>query len=59
MADEDDIELRWIEAWNDVYEIVGEQWNVQCQLPDGQIVDPETCRGWLRKMVYAGWAVKV
>lgn len=59
MADEDDIELRWIEAWNDVYEIVGEQWNVQCQLPDGQIVDPETCRGWLQEMVYAGWSVKV
>ena len=59
MAIEDDIEQRWIEAWNDVYEIVGERWDMQCQLPDGQILDAEACRGWLQEMVYAGWFVKV
>ena len=56
MAVEDDIEMRWISAWNDVYEI--EQWDTKCQLPDGQIVDAEACRGWLQEMVYQGWFVK-
>ena len=53
MAVEDDVEMRWIGAWNDVYEIAGEQWDMQCQLPDGQVVNPESCRGWLQK-----WFIK-
>jgi hypothetical protein len=59
MIMEDDVEMRWIHAWNEVYAIVGERWNVQCLLPDGQILDPEACRGWLQEMVYEGWFVKV
>ena len=58
MAIEDDIEMRWVSAWNDVYEIVGERWNVECLLPNGQIVDTEACREWLQEMVYDGWFVK-
>ena len=59
MALEDDIEMRWVDAWNEVYEIAGDRWDVQCLLPDGQVVDAEACRGWLQDQVYAGWFVKV
>ncbi len=59
MAIEDDVEQRWVSAWNDVYEIAAEQWNMQCQLPDGQVVDAETCRSWLQRSVYQDWLVKV
>lgn len=59
MADDDGIEMRWIEAWNDVYEIVGDRWDVKCLLPSGEVVDEEACRGWLQEMVYDGMTVRV
>ena len=59
MAIEDDIEMQWVMAWSDVYEIIGDRWDVRCLLPDGQVVDAEACRGWLQEQVYEGWSVKV
>ena len=59
MAIEDDIEMRWVSAWNDVYEIAGEQWDTKCRLPEGEVVDAETCRHWLQERVYQGCLVQV
>ncbi len=58
MAIEDDIEMRWVNAWNDMYDIVGDRRDVRCLLPNGQVVDTEACRGWLQEQVYEGWSVK-
>lgn len=52
-------EMKWVDAWNDVYEIAGDRWDVQCLMPDGQVVDAETCCGWLQEQVYAGRSVNV
>jgi|GEM_PF-2485469 len=52
-------EMRWIEAWSDLFDIVADRYDVQCLLPDGQIVNVETCQGWLQDAVYKGFLVEV
>jgi hypothetical protein len=52
-------EMRWVDAWNDLYDIIGDRSNVLCQLPDGEIVDVETCKGWLQSSAYEGFELKV
>ncbi|MBE9014529.1 hypothetical protein IQ250_30515 [Pseudanabaenaceae cyanobacterium LEGE 13415] len=59
MATNAEIEERWIEAWNDLFDIVEERWRVSCLLPDGSIVDTETCKGWLQESAYQGYCLKV
>ena len=59
MSGNADIEQRWTDAWSDLYELTGGVYGVQCLLPDGQIVGPEDCKGWLQESVYAGWSVRV
>jgi hypothetical protein len=59
MTSNSEVEMRWINAWSDLYELVGERSSVACLLADGQVVDIETCKGWLQKSVYQGWEVKV
>jgi len=59
MASNADIEIRWVDAWNELYEIVGCQRNVPCQLPDLSFVDIEECKAWLQKSVYEGYLVQV
>lgn len=54
-----DIEMRWVEAWNDLYDLIGKRTNVPCCLDSGQVVDVEACKGWLQESVYQGWEVKV
>ena len=54
-----DIEMRWVDAWNDLYDIVGEQLDVPCQLPDFSVVDVEECKGWLQDSAYEGYHVQV
>ena len=51
--------MRWVQAWNDLYELIGNRTNVPCLLDDGQVVDVEGCKGWLQESVYEGWEVKV
>jgi hypothetical protein len=53
------IEMRWVDAWSDLYEIVGQRWDVRCCLPDGRVVDVEGCKGWLQESVYEGYDVRV
>lgn len=52
-------EERWIEAWNDLFDIVGKRWQVSCLLPDGSITDIETCKSWLQESAYEGYCLKV
>jgi hypothetical protein len=53
------IEMQWIEAWNELYEIIGSCDDVPCLLPDGAIVDVDTCLAWLQDSVYQGYLVSV
>ena len=54
-----DVEMRWVAAWNDLYDIIRNRRNMPCQLPDLSIVSDEECRGWLQDSVYAGYLVHV
>ena len=54
-----EVEMRWVDAWNDLHDIVGDRSDVPCQLPDWSIINVETCRGWLQESVYAGYHVRV
>lgn len=49
-----DREMFWINAWNDLIDIVKDL-SVKCLLPDGQIVDFEQCKGWLQESAYSGY----
>jgi hypothetical protein len=51
--------MRWVEAWNDLFAIVGERWQVNCLLPDGSVVDIDTCQGWLQNSAYQGYYLRV
>ncbi len=57
MASRADLERRWIDAWNDLFDIVGGRTDVPCRLPDGTIVDVEGCKGWLQEQAYSGWQI--
>ncbi len=59
MASNTELEMRWIEAWSDLYELIEQQRNVKCLLPDGRVVDIEECKGWLQDSAYQGWHIKV
>ncbi|MBD2596693.1 hypothetical protein H6G74_20495 [Nostoc spongiaeforme FACHB-130] len=54
-----ELEERWIKAWNDLFDIVGEIYQVNCLLPDGSVVDIETCKGWLQESAYQDYCLKV
>lgn len=62
MASNADIEMRWVDAWSDLFEILGEMPAhpaPRCLLPDGADVDVEECKCWLQDSVYEGFLVKV
>lgn len=59
MTSNEEVEQRWIEAWNDLYELVGDRYDVKCLLPDSGVVDIEECKGWLQNSAYQGWWIKV
>jgi hypothetical protein len=61
MTTNTEIEMRWTDAWNDLFDVVGEaeRWTVNCLLPDGAIVDFEHCQGWLQESAYQGYCLKV
>ena len=52
-------EMRWVDAWNELYDIVRDRYDVPCELPDWSVVDVEACRGWLQESTYAGYHVRV
>ena len=60
----DEIEMRWIDAWSDVYELLKKyhgdvQYGVPCLLPDGRVVDVEECLGWLQESAYDRYYLQV
>lgn len=54
-----EIEMLWVDAWNDMYDIVGKREDYPCVLPDYSCVSAEECRGWLQDSVYEGFDVQV
>ena len=59
MVSNAEIEMRWVDAWNELLAIVADRSDVRCLLPDGQIVNVEICKGWLQDSVYKGFSVEV
>lgn len=59
MPSKTDIEMRWVNAWNDLSDIVRDRRDVPCQLPDYTIVSVEDCKGWLQDSAYDGYEVAV
>lgn len=57
MTSKADIEMRWVNAWNDLYDIMTR--DMPCLLPDGSEVSVERCKGWLQESVYEGYCVEV
>jgi hypothetical protein len=60
----DDVEQQWIEAWNDLYELLKEhhgdvRYGVRCLLPDGRVTDIEECLGWLQDSAYDRYRLTV
>lgn len=54
-----DIEMQWVDAWNAVYDIVGDRRDAPALLPDWSIVALPELLGWLQESVYQGYAVRV
>jgi hypothetical protein len=54
-----ELEMRWVDAWNDLYEIVGGHDGVKCQLSDGLIVSVEECKDWLQESAYEGYSLRI
>jgi hypothetical protein len=58
MSTSSEREMRWIDAWNDMYDIIGMRWQFDCLLPDGSVVDIDTCQGWLQDSAYDDYRLK-
>jgi len=54
MVSNSDMETWWVESWSELYDPIGDRLNVRCLLPDGKVVDVETCKGWIQDTAYAG-----
>ena len=54
-----DLEMRWVNAWNEMYEIVGNRKDAKCRLPDGTVVNVEECESWLQQSAYAGFRLRL
>lgn len=57
--DRADVEMLWVDAWNDLYDIIGTREDFPCVLPDYTRVTAEECRGWLQQSVYDRFDVSV
>ena len=59
-----EIEMRWINAWNEQYDLIlsnhgGVPYGVKCLLPDGRVVNVEECEGWLQDSAYDRYYLQV
>lgn len=50
-------ERAWIDAWNELYELVEGVAGCEFALPDGESADFEACKGWLQRSAYEGFCV--
>lgn len=54
-----DIEMRWVGAWYDLCDLVGNNSSLRCLLPDGVVVDFDGGKAWLQNSVYQGYQITV
>ena len=59
MVSNAEIEMRWVKAWNDLYDIAADRTDFPCLLPDGKVVDINTCKAWLQDAIYKESLVQV
>ena len=59
VAPDANVEMRWVDAWEAVYDIVGDRRDVPVLLPDHSVVTVQELLGWLQDSVYLGYAVRV
>lgn len=59
MTSNADIEMRWVNAWNELYDVIGRREDMPCLLPDGLEISFDQCKGWLQVSVYEGYRVEV
>lgn len=52
-----DIEMRWVAAWDLLYDLTRGLRVFDIVLPDGQSVSLDDCQGYLQRQVYAGYQV--
>jgi hypothetical protein len=45
--------------WGNMRKLGGDREDIDCHLPDGEVVDLDTCQKWLNESVAAGWMVGV
>ena len=61
MSSNSEIEMRWVGAWNDIYDLANElnidRSLVKCQLPNWSVVSLEVCLGWIQESVYSGFSI--
>ena len=50
-----DIEMIWVDAWNDMYNMIGSRKNVIFLQPDFSEVSLDDCQGWLQDSAYDGY----
>jgi hypothetical protein len=49
------IEMIWVDAWNELYDLIGSRKKVICLLPDFKEVSLDDCKGWLQDSAYDGF----
>jgi hypothetical protein len=59
MARNAEIEVRWVNAWSELFELIKGRHGIRCQLPDFSVVTVQECQAWLQESVYAGYFVQV
>ena len=59
MVSNAEIEMRWVKAWNAFYDIAADRTDFPCLLPDGKVVDINTCKAWLQDAIYKESLVQV
>ena len=50
-------EMVWVDAWNELLDLVGDREDVACLLPDDTVVSVEQCKEWLQESAYAGYSL--
>jgi hypothetical protein len=54
-----EVEMLWVNAWNDVYDIIEGRKDYPCVLPDFSCVSVDECLAWLQRSAYEGFDLEV
>ena len=52
-------EMVWVDAWNDLLDLVADRHHVACLLPDSTIVTVDECKAWLQDSAYSGYSLSL